>query len=237
MEKLIYLIECGIERGAEPGRENQPPLSSVRVLECAKKELQHHCAKLTVNVWEGAEDVRALAERYSTADEERQLLASVSIWLECLDQRDAFEAALDTLTLPYHGYLVTESMVVDYRDRDWPVGEKSPGVTLVAAFRRPPRLSEREFYRRWQEGHSRLALEIHPFSRYIRNAVARVLEPTSPEFSAIVEERTASVEEMAPGVFFSGRDQEASDDLASFVDVGGFDQMRIELMSEYIIRD
>lgn len=233
MEKLVYLIE----RGAEPGPESEPLLSSVRVLECAKKELQRHCTKLTVNVWEGADDVRALAEHYSTADGERQLVASLSTWLDCLDQRDAFEAALDSLSLPYHGYLVTESLLVDYPNRDWPVGEKSPGVTLVAAFKRPPRLTEREFYRRWHEGHSRLALEIHPFSRYIRNGVARVLEPASPEFSGIVEERTATVDEMAPGVFFSGRDQEAGDDLASFVDVGGFDQMRIEMMSEYIIRD
>jgi hypothetical protein len=178
-----------------------------------------------------------MANLYATADGERQLLASVSIWLDCLDERDAFEAALDSLSLPYHGYLVTESVLRDYRVRDWCVGEKSPGVTLVAAFRRPPRLSEREFYRRWHEGHSPMSLEIHPLSRYIRNGVARVLEPASPGFSAIVEERVASVADMAPSVYFGDRESETRADMESFVDVHAFDHFRVELMSEYIIRD
>jgi hypothetical protein len=46
----------------------------------------------------------------------------------------------------------------------------SPGVTLFALLRRRGTLSAREFHERWQQ-HSKLSLQLHPLTRYHRNAV------------------------------------------------------------------
>jgi hypothetical protein len=229
MEKLVYLVERG--------DRVEPDVSSKQILEAAREDLIHYCEKLTVNVWDGRPEVRALAQHYATHDGTRQLHASISIWQHCLDRRRSFEAALSSISLPFHGYSVTESVLRDYPERRWRLGDRSPGLTLVAAFQKPARMDERDFYRLWQEGHSRLALEIHPLSRYVRNSVARSLGPDAPPFAAIVEERVATLRDMAPSVFFSGRQKEAGADLAGFVDVHLPGQIRIEIMSEYIICD
>jgi hypothetical protein len=208
-----------------------------RILDCVREiDSCKRCNQLWVNVWEGDAAVRALATNYATPDREKSLVGSVSVWMDCLDDRAWIEERLRLPGVPFHGYLVTESIVREYQARDWPAGERSPGITLVAAFRKPVQLENREFYRRWQEEHSRLSLEIHPLWRYVRNAVARAITPGAPDFRAIVEERVRHHEDMMPDAFYGGKQEVATNDLARFVDLGGIDQMRIELMSEYIFR-
>jgi hypothetical protein len=229
MEKLVYLFEKG-------GAADLAGVSR-EILDCAREiDSRNLCDQLWVNVWEGDAAVRALAVNYSTPDREKSLVGSLSVWLDCLDERGWIEERLRFAGIRFHGYLVTESIVREYAARDWPDGERSPGITLVAAFRKPAQLEDREFYRRWHEGHSRLSLEIHPLWRYVRNAVARAITPDAPDFRAIVEERVRHYEDMVPEAFYGGRQEVATNDLARFVDLGGIDQMRIELMSEYIFR-
>ncbi|MBP1687445.1 MAG: EthD domain [Deltaproteobacteria bacterium] len=229
MEKLVYLFEKGASADlVEVSR---------RILDCAREiDSNNRCDEVWINVWEGDPTVRALAGNYATPDRDKALVGSLSIWLDCLDDRAWIEERLRKLGIPFHGYLVTESVVREYEARDWPAGERSPGITLVAAFRKPRQLSDQEFYRRWHEGHSKLSLEIHPLWRYVRNAVARAITPEAPDFRAIVEERVRRYEDMEPDAFYRGKQDVATNDLATFVDFGGIDQMRIELMSEYILR-
>lgn len=229
MEKLVYLIEKG---------SPSPDSSARRVLDCARNVAGRGCCRaICVNVRESDPAVRSLAAFYATSDGDRQLLASLSVWMDCLDARANIEEILLGLALPFHGYLVTESVPRDYSRITWELGDKSPGVTLVAAFRKPGRLSDAEFYRRWHEGHTKLSLEVHPLWRYVRNAVARPLTAAAPPFRAIVEERVRSVQDLSPGAFYQGQQQTVTDDLRGFVDFDVADQMRIELMSEYIILD
>jgi len=228
MEKLVYLFEKGA--AAHPGDVAQ------RILDCARKIGAHdRCDQTWVNVWEPDPAVRALAASYATPDREKSLVGSLSVWLDNLDDRGWIEEMLHGPGVPFHGYLVTESIVREYASRDWPDGARSPGITLVAAFRKPPALPDEEFYRRWHDGHSKLSLEVHPLWRYVRNAVARAITPGAPDFRAIVEERVRRYEDMAPEAFYRGQQQSVTNDLATFVDLGGVDQMRIELMSEYIL--
>ncbi len=227
MEKLVYLFE----KGASTDLVGM----SRRILDCARDIDSHNrCDQIWINVWEGDPAVRALAGSYATPDRDKSLVGSLSIWLDCLDDRAWIEERLWMLDIPFHGYLVTESIVLEYGERDWPAGERSPGITLVAAFRKPRQLADHEFYRRWHEGHSKLSLELHPLWRYVRNTVARAVTTDAPDFRAIVEERVRRYEDMEPDAFYRGKQDVATNDLATFVDFSGVDQMRIELMSEYI---
>ncbi len=229
MEKLVYLFEKGVTADlADVAR---------RILDCAREiDTHNRCDQVWVNVRDHDPAIRALAGSYATPDREKSLIGSLSVWLDNLDDRAWIEEVLRSPGAPVYGYLVTESIVREYQAQDWLVGERSPGITLVAAFRKPAVLADEEFYRRWHEGHSKLSLKVHPLCRYVRNTVARVITPGAPDFRAIVEERVRRYEDMEPEAFYRGQQSLVANDLATFVDLGGIDQLRIELMSEYILR-
>ena len=208
-----------------------------RILDCAREiDARNRCDQVWVNVWDHDPAIRALAGSYATPDREKSLVGSLSVWLDSLDDRAWIEEMLRSPGVPVYGYLVTESIVREYQARDWLVGERSPGITLVAAFRKSAVLADEKSDRRWHEGHSKLSLKVHPLWRYVRNTVARVITPGAPDFRAIVEERVRRYEDMEPEAFYRGQQPLVANDLATFVDLGGIDQMRIELMSEYILR-
>jgi len=187
--------------------------------------------RLTINV----ADVGDIPDSVEVSNPDGLLSASVSLWVDSLDDRGPIEKRLGDLGKQLAGYLVTESIPRDYATRDWPDGERSPGVTLFAAFPKPARLDDETFYRCWQQGHTPLSLRMHPLTRYIRNAVARVLTVGAPPFRAIVEERVATLDDLADPLRFYGSEenqQEAFDDLARFADPGSLQGM---LMSEYIL--
>jgi hypothetical protein len=107
------------------------------------------------------------------------LVALVEVWLDSLDTRGTVEACFSGR---YDGYLVTESVPQTSSD--------APGLlTHLSWFPKPSRLSDEEFYRGWQEGHTPTTWELHPLRRgYVRDAVARVLTPGSPPLRGIVSE-------------------------------------------------
>jgi hypothetical protein len=116
------------------------------------------------------------------------LAALVSLWLDSLDARAPVEERLRAAAPEIAGYLVTESVPLDWQERSWRDGERSPGMTTVAMFEKPARLGDEEFFARWHGSHTPLSLKIHPIRRYVRNAVARRLTPGAPEFRGIVPE-------------------------------------------------
>ena len=130
---------------------------------------------LTVNVSDLREQVGKGTSQY--LGEGKKIAASVSVWVDSLDERGKLEEALRSIASRVDGYLVTESMPLQGLDRDWADGTRSPGVTLWTAFPKPERLSDEAFYERWHGHHTPLSFEIHPLWEYTRNAVARVLTP------------------------------------------------------------
>jgi len=161
--------------------------------------------------------------------------AAVSLWLESLDQRKEIETALSSRAKRLAGYLVTESVpLVLAGDAPLPE-ERYPGVALVTTFPKPERLDDKAFYARWHGSHTKLSLEIHPLTQYIRNSVARSLTPGAPPLRAIVSESVASVKVLADPDAFYGSDEgrrRAVEDLLSFVD---FEALSTVLMSQYAL--
>ncbi|MCE2390185.1 MAG: EthD domain-containing protein [Proteobacteria bacterium] len=225
MEKLVYLV----------GKPEAQPIEEFRqrlLGPAAEALLAGGALALTVNV----ADLTELPEAVHISDPDGWLSASVSLWLSSLDDRAPLEEILDGLAARKAGYLVTESVPRDYTDRDWADGERSPGVTLVAAFPKPDHIDDETFFRQWHGSHTPLSLEIHPLYRYIRNSVARALTPGAPAFRAIVEERVRTMREFAdPELFYGSAEGQrlAHDDLLTFTD---FESMHSTVMSEYILQ-
>jgi len=132
--------------------------------------------------------------------DELPVRACVSIWLDAHDERAPYEEVLQGAGVRRAGYLVTESMYRDYGDnphapvRDWPDGQRSPGIITLTIFDKPARVDDETFYGHWYGHQSPMSEDMQPRARYVRNAVVRAVTPGAPRYRAIVEESWPSVE-------------------------------------------
>jgi hypothetical protein len=174
-------------------------------------------------------------------------VAEVSMWLDCYERTAGIDEALADLKLTTASYLVVESLYDDYgttpyaAPRDWPDGERSPGVLTVALIHRPEGLDYREWITRWHGTQSPVSGELQPRTRYVRNEVVRALTDGAPGIDGIVEEGWPSVEHVAdPKLFFNAStDEELSanvsrmlDSVSACLDLG---RLRSSTMSEYLV--
>jgi hypothetical protein len=150
-------------------------------------------------------------------DDELPVRALVTVWLDAHDDRAAYEEVLRDAGVRRAGYLVTESMYREYGDnkhsaaRDWPDGERSPGIVTLTVFDKPMGVDDETFYGHWYGHQSPMSEWMQPRARYVRNAVVRSLTPGAPRYRAIVEEAWPTVEHVTNlQTFFSS---ETGDDL------------------------
>jgi hypothetical protein len=127
-------------------------------------------------------------------EDEDAIAAIVSVWTDAYDRRAPYETAIAALGQTFAGYLVVESVYDDYGTtqwagpRDWPDGERSPGVLTVALIHRPVGLEYDDWIERWHGRQSPLSAELQPRTRYVRNEVVRPVTKGAPEVHGIVEE-------------------------------------------------
>jgi hypothetical protein len=168
--------------------------------------------------------------------------ASVNLWLDSLDDRAPYEAALGAAADRTAGYLVTESVPRAYEERTWPDGERSPGIKQLTMFTRRPDIDDVQFFSRWHGSHTPLTFELHPVCLYVRHAVARAVTEGAPPWRGIVEEGFRTVEDLTdPMRYFSAASSEelernarrVLDDVSTFLDLGSVESYA---MAEYILR-
>ena len=227
MEKLVYL--CW-KRGSDPIASFRDALLG----DASPRLLAGGAHSLTINV---ADLGDVIQDSPLVIGEGRTISASVSLWLDSIDARRVVEQALAPLTDKLWAYLVTESVPMQYPDRSWPDGEKSPGVTLFTAFPKPDRLTDEQFFGHWHGSHTPLSFEIHPLWRYIRNGVARPLTAGASPYRGIVEERFRMIEDaLDMERLFRGK---AANMKRGMKDVDQFldrDKIDSTLMNEYIVK-
>lgn len=137
----------------------------------------------------------------------RKPVAVVNLWGAVPDE--VAIAALIALGFTVACYRVEESIYRDYGDnrhaapRDWPDGQRSPGVTAVTFMERPARLSEEEWLRRWHGRMSPISESILPRTRYVRNHI-RQASPGAPPLAGIVEEAFPSPRHITQPMLFYG---------------------------------
>jgi hypothetical protein len=239
MEKLMYLAWL------DPGA-TRADTERILLHEMAPQLLSLGPRRLSLDVRDPESDIPAPVP---TPEGETPLHAVVSIWLDAVDYRAPYEEVLSGATRRLAGYSVVESLYRDYGGnrwsgpRDWPDGERSPGVLTVALLQQPPDQTFEEWVTRWHTRISPITEAIQPRTRYVRNAVFRAVTDTAPPLRGIVEEAWPSLEHVTDPMLFYCADGDPErmndhvtqmiEEINAFIDL---DTFRSVTMSEWILK-
>lgn len=169
----------------------------------------------------------AAAFRFGDDPDGHVLSSGLTVWVDRVEQTDE---VVDQLPPSARAtpYLLTESIPLEWRGRDWPDGVRSPGVSLLTCFPALAGLDAEDFFARWHGSHSALTFEIHPIRRYVRNAIVRRLGD-GPAADALVTESFAVDDLLDPSRFYGVGEPELpwrdamdriNEDLLTFCDMG-----------------
>ncbi len=237
MEKLIYLLW-------RPPRMSPDRHRDVLLERCVPRFRAWGARGIGLNVKDSEARVSSPAKGMTGRV---PFSAELSLWLDTHEQREPYERELREVCRDIAGYLVTESLYTDYgqnrhaRPRDWPDGERSPGVMTVTVLEKPARFDYETWLRHWYGTQSPVSEAMQPRTRYVRNAVASVLTDGAPMYGGIVEEAWPSARHITdPYLFYcaSNFNQLVANMRAMLKSVGGFlDLPRIQnvTMSEYLL--
>lgn len=181
--------------------------------------------------------------------DELPVRAQVSIWLHAHDFRAPFEAVLAGVGVRRAGYLVTEALYSDYgraaswpEPRDWPDGQRSPGITTLGIFEKKPGISDEVFFGHWFGHQSPMSEWMQPRCRYVRNTVVFGVTPGAPPYRAIVEEVWPTVEHLTDlRTFFGAQtDEQVGEHVRIMMDsmkvFATMDTFRSFTLSEYLLK-
>lgn len=202
MNKFVYLLW--------PRRRMMPLECRLTLLEhCAPQLLQIGVAGLQMNIADDRVDTPWPTPRLLGP---RPFAAEVCLWLDAaqLARRAAHEEVLRAAGFEIAGYRVDAWLYCDYgetphaRPRDWPDGQRSPGVLAVTLLERPPRIPRDEWMRRWFGWQSPMSEWMQPRCRYVRNVVDEIVTPGAAHYDGIVEEAWPSREHVVNKFLFYG---------------------------------
>lgn len=184
LHKLVYLVWA-------PRELTRAALRDTLLQTCAPRLLAAGAVQLAMHIADPESKMRSPSPDLKRAP---PIAAQVSAWVEDPARRAGLEAVLTTAGFQLAGYLVRETVYTDYGDnrhaapRDWPDGQRSPGVSQVTLLERPRRLGYEEWMRRWHGRMSPVSEAIQPRTRYVRNEVVEVLTPGATPWGGVAEE-------------------------------------------------
>ena len=200
MEKLVYLVweRPSVDGAALRARVLEEVVPALRAAGAGHVEVHLD------------DDLAPIDGPMPAPGSELPLRAAISLWLPAHDRRASVEAALGELGVRRAGYLVSEALWCDYGDngrrgpRDWPAGQRTPGITTLTVLRRHPALDPRAFREMWFGHQSPMSEELQPRWRYVRNTVVHPVTPGAPPYDGIVAESWPSAELVADVIAFHG---------------------------------
>lgn len=200
MNKLIYLLW--------PRQPMDPATRRTALVDgCAPALLDAGSRYLSMNI---DDDFATTPSPTPTTKRTNPFVAEVNVWVEKMEVRGELESILREAGFDIAGYRVTEHLYTDYggnqhsRPRDWPDGQRSPGVISVTPLERPKRIPKKEWMRRWFNRQGPMSEAMQPRSRYVRNVVLEVLTEDAVPYEGIVEESWPSGEHMTDAMTFYG---------------------------------
>jgi hypothetical protein len=239
VEKLMYLVWL------EPA-STRAEVADVLLGPLGERLLALDPLRLSIDVRDPASDIPAPVP---TPEGEIPLHGLVSLWVDTIERRAPFEEVLDDVSTQVAGYSVVESLYCDYggnrwsSPRDWPDGERSPGVLTVGLLRQHPEQTFDEWVTRWHTRISPITEAIQPRCRYVRNAVFRAVTDEAPPIRGIVEEAWPSLEHVTDPMLFYCADGDPErlqahvsqmvEEISGFIDLATF---RSVTMSEWILK-
>lgn len=191
-------------------RQAMSPAERGRILlqDCAPKLLGLDIAGLQVNVQDEHVNTPSPAPKplFSTP-----FVAQVNVWSDSNATHGAVTGILEHGGFVVAAYLVDEWLYTEYGEhplaghkRDWPDGQRSPGILAVTLLQRPGRIPRKIWMQRWFGGVSPVTEWMQPRARYVRNVVARPLSEDAKPVDGIAEEVWPSSEHVINKMLFYG---------------------------------
>jgi 3beta-hydroxy-Delta5-steroid dehydrogenase / steroid Delta-isomerase len=237
LEKIVYLLWAPRDKNRNWNR--------TKLLDLAPRLLKSGAKKLVFQIADEEARMRSPAPKMYR---DRPLDALADVWVDSIQEGMVLQEAFSAAGFKVAGYLVDESIYCDYggnqhsTTRDWPDGQRSPGIVAVTLMQRPGRLSKTEWIRRWYGRMSPVSEKIQPRARYVRNLVVAPLSQGGPAFDGIVEEAWPSKRHVSnPFLFYGAKNPwQLAGNMAkilgavtSFLNLW---QIRTTMMSEYFIK-
>ena len=233
MEKLVYVVWKKPDLSPSQFKEQMLGAVADRIREIGTP-------KLAMNLVDG--DVEhALQSRMTRFDPPPA--GTVSFWVDVADQSGPYETALRDACERIAGYLVVESVPIVNTTHTAPLGERTPGINMVALIEKPERLSYEAWIDHWHGHHKKVAIETQCTYLYIRNVVVRAITEDAPPWAGIVEEGFPTAAVTDPMIWYcaDGSEEKMQENLGrmlesvqAFLDV---DRVESHPMSEYRIKE
>lgn len=129
---------------------------------------------------------------------------------------DTLESFLEKITSKVHGFVVSESIILDNSEKS-PLGSRSEGFSQVVLLEKPETMSAFDWFDYWTNFHTKIAIQTQSNFIYIQNTVVRPLQKASPSFIAIIEECFPSEAMTDPEVFYNAKNN--PDQFAKYVQI------------------
>jgi len=168
---------------------------------------------------------------------------TISFWLNMADERGPYEEALARVTSRYAGYLVVESVPIVNTVHTAPLGERTPGINVVACIEKPERMTLEAWIGHWFGHHKKVAVETQCTFSYIRNLVVHPLTKEAPPWAGIVEEGFPTEAVTDPMIWYCGDGSQEKmqrnmarmmESVQAFLDI---DRVESHPMSEYRMKE
>jgi hypothetical protein len=178
VEKLVYALW--------KRQEDSDEAFQAEVLgDTAGRLLEQGARSLRVNLVDGFV-AHTKAVRITKLDP--PLAGMLSFWVDSAREREPLERTIAAATSRFAGYLVAESVATPNTTHVAPLGERTPGINVVACIEKPAWIDWEAWLERWLDRHRQVAVETQCTYAYVRNVVVRRLGAAAPPWSGIVEE-------------------------------------------------
>ncbi len=117
---------------------------------------------------------------------------------------DTLESFLEKITSKVHGFVVSESIILDNSEKS-PLGSRSEGFSQVVLLEKPETMSAFDWFDYWTNFHTKIAIQTQSNFIYVQNTVVRPLQKASPSFIAIIEECFPLEAMTDPKVFYNAK--------------------------------
>ena len=117
---------------------------------------------------------------------------------------DTLESHLEKITNKIHGFVVSESIILDNTEKS-PLGLRSEGFSQVVFLEKPKTMSTFDCFDHWTKFHTEIAIQTQSNFIYVQNTVVRSLQKESPSFIAIIEECFPLEAMTDPEVFYNAK--------------------------------
>ena len=117
---------------------------------------------------------------------------------------DTLESFLEKITSKVHGFVVSESIILDNSEKS-PLGSRSEGFSQVVLLEKPETMSPFDWFDYWTNFHTKIAIQTQSNFIYVQNTVVRPLQKASPSFIAIIEECFPLEAMKDPEVFYNAK--------------------------------